>query len=102
TTDSITPRRSRPRTTLSLRAATCRRRVASTTALAGPSRYSAAGVRRSSFTVRSISSVCNSLGRNWVERADGTVEHFGATHTVEMWAGDVFAIETPGGGGFGA
>jgi 5-oxoprolinase (ATP-hydrolysing) len=42
------------------------------------------------------------LGRNWVERAGGTVEHFGATHTVEMWAGDVFAIETPGGGGFGA
>ncbi|HAT30112.1 MAG TPA: 5-oxoprolinase [Janthinobacterium sp.] len=42
------------------------------------------------------------LGRNWVERGDGTVEHFGATHTVEMRAGDVFAIETPGGGGFGA
>jgi 5-oxoprolinase (ATP-hydrolysing) len=42
------------------------------------------------------------LGRNWVERADGSVERFGATHTVEMHAGDVFAIETPGGGGFGA
>ena len=42
------------------------------------------------------------LGRNWVERADGSVERFGATHTVEMYAGDVFAIETPGGGGFGA
>ena len=38
------------------------------------------------------------LGRNWVERADGSVERFGATHTVEMHAGDVFAIETPGGG----
>ncbi|SHM22172.1 5-oxoprolinase (ATP-hydrolysing) [Duganella sacchari] len=42
------------------------------------------------------------LGRNWVERGDGTVEEFGATHTAEMQAGDVFAIETPGGGGFGA
>jgi 5-oxoprolinase (ATP-hydrolysing) len=42
------------------------------------------------------------LGRNWVERVDGTVEEFGATHTAEMQAGDVFAIETPGGGGFGS
>ena len=42
------------------------------------------------------------LGRNWIERADGSVERFGATHTAEMEAGDVFAIETPGGGGFGA
>ncbi|MES2264591.1 MAG: hydantoinase B/oxoprolinase family protein [Pseudomonadota bacterium] len=41
------------------------------------------------------------LGRNWIERGDGTVEHFGATHTAEMRTGDVFAIETPGGGGFG-
>ena len=42
------------------------------------------------------------LGRNWVERGDGSVEEFGATHTAEMQAGDVFAIETPGGGGFGS
>ena len=42
------------------------------------------------------------LGRNWVERSDGTVEQFGATHTAQMQAGDVFAIETPGGGGYGA
>jgi 5-oxoprolinase (ATP-hydrolysing) len=42
------------------------------------------------------------LGRNWVERQDGSVEEFGATHTAEMQAGDVFAIETPGGGGFGS
>jgi 5-oxoprolinase (ATP-hydrolysing) len=41
------------------------------------------------------------LGRNWVERSDGAIERFGATHTIEMHAGDVFAIETPGGGGFG-
>jgi 5-oxoprolinase (ATP-hydrolysing) len=42
------------------------------------------------------------VGRNWVERADGTREEFGATHRVEMGPGDVFVIETPGGGGFGA
>ena len=41
------------------------------------------------------------LGRNWVERANGDVEEFGATETVEMAIGDVFVIETPGGGGFG-
>jgi len=41
-------------------------------------------------------------GRNWVERAGGTREEFGATGKVEMGAGDVFVIETPGGGGFGA
>ncbi len=41
------------------------------------------------------------LGRNWVERSDGSREEFGATHKVEMGEGDVFVIETPGGGGFG-
>jgi 5-oxoprolinase (ATP-hydrolysing) len=42
------------------------------------------------------------VGRNWVERADGTREEFGATCEVEMRAGDVFVIQTPSGGGFGA
>jgi 5-oxoprolinase (ATP-hydrolysing) len=37
------------------------------------------------------------LGRNAVERADGSVEPLG-----EMRPGDVFVIETPGGGGYGA
>jgi 5-oxoprolinase (ATP-hydrolysing) len=41
------------------------------------------------------------IGRNWVERADGSREDFGATCAVAMRAGDVFVIETPGGGGFG-
>jgi 5-oxoprolinase (ATP-hydrolysing) len=41
-------------------------------------------------------------GRNWVERADGSREEFGATFKVDMNAGDVFVVETPGGGGFGA
>jgi 5-oxoprolinase (ATP-hydrolysing) len=40
-------------------------------------------------------------GKNWIERVDGSVEHFGATHEAAMNAGDVFVIQTPGGGGFG-
>ncbi|MCP5396367.1 MAG: hydantoinase B/oxoprolinase family protein [Sphingomonadaceae bacterium] len=40
-------------------------------------------------------------GHNRVERADGSVEGLSATASVEMEAGDVFVIETPGGGGFG-
>lgn len=40
-------------------------------------------------------------GRNWVERADGTVEMLGATGSADLAAGDAFVIETPGGGGYG-
>ena len=42
-----------------------------------------------------------SLGRNWVERVDGSVEMLGATASAEVRRGDRFVIETPGGGGFG-
>ncbi len=41
------------------------------------------------------------VGHNWVKRADGTVKELGGTAIVEMQAGDVFVIETPGGGGYG-
>ncbi|MEG4117722.1 hydantoinase B/oxoprolinase family protein [Microcoleus sp. N9_B4] len=41
------------------------------------------------------------VGRNYVERVDGKVEELGSTATVEMQPGDVFVIETPGGGGYG-
>jgi len=41
------------------------------------------------------------VGRNWVERTDGSVDAFGATDYRQMAPGDVFVIETPGGGGFG-
>lgn len=40
-------------------------------------------------------------GRNWVERADGSRVELGATGRAEVGPGDVFVIETPGGGGFG-
>jgi len=41
------------------------------------------------------------VGKNWIERANGTTEHFGATHTAQLSKDDVFVIQTPGGGGFG-
>ena len=41
-------------------------------------------------------------GENRVERADGRVERLKGADQAEMAAGDVFVIETPGGGGYGA
>jgi 5-oxoprolinase (ATP-hydrolysing) len=41
------------------------------------------------------------LGRNWVERADGTQVALDGTDRAELGPGDVFVIETPGGGGYG-
>jgi 5-oxoprolinase (ATP-hydrolysing) len=41
------------------------------------------------------------VGHNYVMRANGETEHLGATASVEMACGDLFVIETPGGGGFG-
>lgn len=40
-------------------------------------------------------------GANRVERVDGGVEKLGHIGSVEMAPGDVFVIETPGGGGYG-
>ena len=42
------------------------------------------------------------LGRNWVERADGSSVELSYAEQAEMSPGDVFVIETPGGGGYGA
>jgi 5-oxoprolinase (ATP-hydrolysing) len=41
------------------------------------------------------------LGRQWIEHPDGSVTPMAACDTVKLAAGDVFVIETPGGGGFG-
>ena len=41
------------------------------------------------------------LGRNAVERSDGSIEELAGADRVEMRPGDRFVIETPGGGGFG-
>jgi len=41
------------------------------------------------------------VGRNYVLRTDGTTVSLSATGKSEMSPGDVFVIETPGGGGYG-
>jgi 5-oxoprolinase (ATP-hydrolysing) len=41
-------------------------------------------------------------GRNTVERQEGTIEILPSRAAVQMHPGDVFVIETPGGGGFGS
>ncbi len=42
------------------------------------------------------------VGRNWVERSDGSILQLGGADKAELAPGDVFVIETPGGGGYGA
>ncbi len=41
------------------------------------------------------------VGRNFIERADGTRHELSGTDQTRVQAGDVLVIETPGGGGYG-
>jgi 5-oxoprolinase (ATP-hydrolysing) len=41
------------------------------------------------------------LGHQWVERADGRVTELAGCDRAELGPGDVFVLETPGGGGYG-
>ena len=41
-------------------------------------------------------------GRNYVIRADGSLEHLTATAEVQLETNDRFVVETPGGGGYGS
>ena len=41
------------------------------------------------------------MGRNFVERADGSMQQLGPQDSVQLHPGDVFVVETPGGGGYG-
>jgi len=41
------------------------------------------------------------LGRHWIEHPDHTITPMGGCDSVQVAAGDVFVIETPGGGGYG-
>jgi len=41
------------------------------------------------------------VGRNWVERRDGSRTDLGFADETQVGADDVFVIETPGGGGYG-
>ncbi len=42
------------------------------------------------------------VGHNWVARCDGSIVPLGSQAEVAMQPDDVFVIETPGGGGYGA
>jgi 5-oxoprolinase (ATP-hydrolysing) len=42
------------------------------------------------------------LGRHWVRRADGSVTSMAGCDSVQVGDGDVFIMETPGGGGYGS
>jgi 5-oxoprolinase (ATP-hydrolysing) len=42
------------------------------------------------------------VGRNWIDRADGSNKDLAASGRCEVKAGDVIVVETPGGGGFGS
>ena len=41
------------------------------------------------------------LGRHWIEHPDGSTTPMRGCDSVAVQAGDVFVIQTPGGGGFG-
>ncbi len=41
------------------------------------------------------------LGRHWIERADGTIVPMAGCDSVAVAPGDLFVLETPGGGGYG-
>jgi 5-oxoprolinase (ATP-hydrolysing) len=41
------------------------------------------------------------LGRQWIEHADGSTTSMAGCDSVSVESGDVFVLETPGGGGFG-
>jgi 5-oxoprolinase (ATP-hydrolysing) len=42
------------------------------------------------------------LGRHWVEHADGSLAPMRGCDSVAVAAGDIFVVETPGGGGYGS
>lgn len=41
------------------------------------------------------------VGKNYVQRSDRAIEELNGTATTQMNPGDIFVIETPGGGGYG-
>jgi 5-oxoprolinase (ATP-hydrolysing) len=84
---------------------------------AGQWRGGDGGVRRVRFLERMTASILSNgrvvpafgmaggqagaLGINRVERVAGTVEMLGHIGSAQMQPGDVFVVETPGGGGYG-
>ena len=56
---------------------------------------------RLAYDVIEAGGTAGAVGRNWVERGGRKIE-LSATDTIRVRAGDVFVIETPGGGGWGS
>ena len=42
------------------------------------------------------------VGKEWVERKDGSIDNHNGVDESEVYPGDVFVMQTPSGGGFGA
>ena len=42
------------------------------------------------------------LGKTWIERADGSRTELAYSDETQMNVGDIFVLETPGGGGYGS
>jgi N-methylhydantoinase B/oxoprolinase/acetone carboxylase alpha subunit len=42
------------------------------------------------------------MGQTWIERASGTRQLLASSEQAEIFAGYVFVISTPSGGGYGA
>ena len=42
------------------------------------------------------------LGRHWIEHPDGSITPMEGSDSVEAGVGDIFVLQTPGGGGYGA
>ena len=51
--------------------------------------------------VRACRRADGATGRQWIERADGALDAMSGHDRVELAAGDLVVIETPGGGGYG-
>jgi len=68
---------------------------------AGQQRGGDGVVRRIRFREAMTAAILSALGRNHVERQDGSVVELNGTDRIDMQPGDCFIIETPGGGGFG-
>ena len=82
--------------------------VAEALAIAARDELSVQGVPAGSIRVRRrvppygmAGGLSGSVGRNYVERADGSRVELGGADKAQMNSGDVFVIETPGGGGYG-
>lgn len=41
------------------------------------------------------------VGKNWIERVDGSIDEMGSCGKRSVNTGDVFVLQTPGGGGYG-